>query len=76
MKYSMVQVAPKLPEGATMLLQIHDELLFEVEKGLEDKVANVVKEVMGSVAELKVSMIVDIKVGPNWADLQHHPRFG
>ena len=75
MKYSMVQVAPKLPEGAKMLLQIHDELLFEVEKGLEDKVANVVKEVMGSVAELKVPMIVDIKVGPNWADLQHHPKY-
>lgn len=74
MKYSMVQVAPKLPEGAKMLLQIHDELLFEVEKGLEEKVAKIVKEVMGSVAELKVPMIVDIKTGPNWADLQHQPK--
>lgn len=70
MKYSMVQVAPKLPEGAKMLLQIHDELLFEVEKGLEEKVAKIVKEVMGSVAELKVPMVVDIKTGPNWADLK------
>lgn len=73
MKYSMVQVAPKLPEGARMLLQIHDELLFEVAKGLEEKVAIVVKEVMGSVAELKVPMIVDIKTGPNWAELTHYP---
>ena len=75
MKYSMVQVAGKLPEGATMLLQIHDELLFEVKKGLEDKVAHAVKEVMGSVADLKVPMIVDNKIGPNWADLQHHPKY-
>ncbi|MEK7534971.1 MAG: DNA polymerase I [Patescibacteria group bacterium] len=75
MKYSMVQVAPKLPEGVTMLLQIHDELLFEVEKGLEEKVATVVKEVMSSVAELKVPMIIDIKTGSNWADLQHRPKY-
>ncbi|MCR4307849.1 MAG: DNA polymerase I [Candidatus Berkelbacteria bacterium] len=75
MKYSMVQVAPKLPEGAKMLLQIHDELLFEVGKGLEEKVAKIVKEVMGSVADLKVPMVVDVKVGPNWADLQHYLAF-
>ena len=46
-----------------------------VKEGLEDQVANIVKEVMVSVAELKVSMIVDIKVGPNWADLQHHSKY-
>ena len=80
MKYSMVQVAPKLPDGAKMLLQIHDELLFEVEKGLEEKVAIIVKEIMGSPpaggAELKVPMVVDIKTGPNWADLEHHSKYG
>ena len=73
MKYSMVQVAPELPEGAVMLLQIHDELLFEVGKGLEESVAKIAKEVMGSITELKVPMVVDIKLGSNWADLKHHP---
>ena len=76
MKMAMTQIAPKLPEGAKMLLQIHDELLFEVKKGLEEKVATIVKEVMGSVAELKVPLVVDIKIGSNWADLKHHPKFG
>jgi len=74
MKKSMVKIASKLPKEAQMLLQIHDELLFEVEKGSEEQVAKLVKDEMGSVAELKVLMVVDIKVGPNWADLADHPK--
>ncbi|MEX0594711.1 MAG: DNA polymerase I [Patescibacteria group bacterium] len=76
MKKSMIKVAEQLPEGAAMLLQIHDELLFEIDKGLEEKVAGVVREIMGSAAELKVPMVVDVKTGSNWADLLHHPKFG
>ncbi len=75
MKKSMVKIAKELPDGVAMLLQIHDELLFEVEKGVEEKVAKLVKEVMGSIAELKVPMVVDEKIGENWADLAHHPKF-
>lgn len=70
MKLSMIRALPELPKGAAMLLQIHDELLFEVDKGSEKKVAAIVKEAMGSVAELKVPMIVDVKTGPNWADIE------
>ncbi len=70
MKLSMVKLQGELPTEAKMLLQIHDELLFEVEKGAEAKVAKVVKEVMGSIAELKVPLIVDTKVGPNWAQMR------
>ncbi|MEK7170841.1 MAG: DNA polymerase I [Patescibacteria group bacterium] len=73
MKLSMVAVAKVLPTGATMLLQIHDELLFEVEKGQEEALATAVKKVMTNIAELSVPLIADIKTGPNWADLQHHP---
>lgn len=70
MKLSMIKVDPELPTGAAMLLQIHDELLFEIDKSQEKKVAEIVKEAMSSVAELKVPMIVDVKTGPNWADLE------
>lgn len=75
MKLSMVEVARDLPDGADMLLQIHDELLFEVKKGLEEKVAALAKKVMGNIAELKVPLVVDIKTGSNWADLAHHPKY-
>ncbi len=74
MKLSMVEIARDLPEGGQMLLQIHDELLFEVKKGFEDEVATLVKEVMTNIAELKVPLVVDIKTGPDWADLDHQPK--
>jgi len=54
---------------ARMLLQVHDELLFEVEgEGLEE-VKRVVREQMENVAQLRVSLRVDLKSGPNWAEL-------
>lgn len=71
MKLSMVQIHDQLPTGAAMLLQIHDELLFEVEATVIAKTTKLVKEVMGSIAELKVPLVVDIKTGPNWADLKN-----
>ncbi|QQG49732.1 MAG: DNA polymerase I [Candidatus Berkelbacteria bacterium] len=70
MKLAMVEVAAKLPKGASMLLQIHDELLFEVEPEAVEGVATLVKDIMGSVVELKVPLTVDVKTGPNWADLK------
>ncbi|MEX1051836.1 MAG: DNA polymerase I, partial [Patescibacteria group bacterium] len=70
MKLSMVKLQDNLPKEAKMLLQIHDELLFEVEKGAEEKVSQAVKEVMGSIATLKVPLIVDTKAGPNWAQMK------
>ena len=51
---------------AKMIMQVHDELVFEV---AEDQVDDLVKEVkarMESAAELKVSLIVDAGVGENW----------
>lgn len=70
MKMSMIEIDKRLPSSAQMLLQIHDELLFEVDKGAESEVGQLVKEIMGGIAQLKVPMIVDVKLGPNWADLE------
>lgn len=70
MKMAMIRVEDGLPAGATMLLQIHDELLFEVEKEAVEATAQHIKEVMGTVAELKVPLVVDVKSGPNWAELK------
>ncbi|MBI4948068.1 DNA polymerase I [Candidatus Berkelbacteria bacterium] len=70
MKMSMIEIDKLLPENAKMLLQIHDELLFEVDKGAENEIGALVKDVMGNIAQLKVPLIVDIKLGPNWAELE------
>lgn len=70
-KKAMVRIPAALAKAklsARMLLQVHDELLFEVEpKQLDDTIA-AVKEVMEGVAQLSVPLTVDAGHGPNWAD--------
>jgi DNA polymerase-1 len=51
---------------ARMLLQVHDELIFEVPKTEADATAALVKDVMESAARLDVPLTVDTGVGPNW----------
>jgi DNA polymerase-1 len=57
---------------AKMLLQVHDELLFEVEQGAEDELIKVAREVMEGAADpvvhLTVPLIADAGQGKNWAD--------
>jgi DNA polymerase-1 len=52
--------------GARMLLQVHDELIFEVPEAELEATAQVVKQTMGSVAHLDVPLIVDTGHGANW----------
>jgi DNA polymerase-1 len=56
----------KLP--ARMLLQIHDELVFEVASEQLSYVARLVAEEMSGVYPLSVPLKVDMEAGPNWAD--------
>ncbi len=57
---------------ATMLLQVHDELLFEVEEGAVDKLIAVARDVMEGAAHpavhLDVPLVVDAGQGANWAE--------
>ena len=57
---------------ATMLLQVHDELLFEVEKGSEDALINAARDVMENASEPVVKLDVKLTVvagkGANWAE--------
>ncbi|HTQ84853.1 MAG TPA: DNA polymerase I [Candidatus Solibacter sp.] len=56
--------------GARMTLQVHDELLFEVPRaGLADLRA-IVKAAMERVHTLRVPLVVDMKAGPNWRDME------
>ena len=67
----------RMPEAikdlpATMLLQVHDELLFEVEKGAEDDLIAAARQVMENAADpvvkLDVKLDVDAGVGASWAE--------
>ncbi len=53
--------------GASLLLQIHDELLFEVPSSLAQETGKEVAKIMGEVVELAVPLVVDWGYGKNWA---------
>jgi DNA polymerase-1 len=51
-----------------MLLQVHDELVFEVPSGELEPVQQLVKYQMENAAQLSVPLVVDLGVGPNWLE--------
>ncbi|WP_144184481.1 DNA polymerase I [Elioraea rosea] len=53
--------------AARMLLQVHDELLFEVPEGEAEATASAVKQVMEGAATLRVPLVVETGAAPNWA---------
>lgn len=59
-----------LRERAHFLLQIHDELIYEVEEGALKKVVPIIKEVMEGVWDEPVPLSVNISTGTTWAELK------
>jgi DNA polymerase-1 len=55
---------------ARMILQVHDELLFELPPRERESVAALVREEMEGVYKLKVPLKVDVRSGPNWRDME------
>jgi len=52
-----------------MLLQVHDDLVFELPESEVDRVAPLVREVMEGAAQMDVPLGVEPKVGANWRDM-------
>jgi len=72
-KLAMLGVHRRLPGAslsANMLLQIHDELVFEVAPGDINPLAKLVVEEMSQVMSLAVPLKVDVKYGDNWAECE------
>ena len=70
-KVAMVRVGNRIRAedwSATLLLQVHDELLLEVDQEAIETVAKGVKEEMEAAADLCVPIRVDAGWGPNWAE--------
>ncbi len=53
-----------------MIMQVHDELVFEVPEPEMTVVSKMVREIMQDCFPISVPIIVDLKVGPNWADMK------
>lgn len=53
-----------------MLLQIHDELLFEVPENELENIKNIVKVQMENALQLDIPLVVDLKIGKNWAEVK------
>ena len=54
------------PTSGVVLLQVHDELLIEVEAGDAEAVGELVRREMESVAELRVPLVADVTIADSW----------
>jgi DNA polymerase-1 len=72
-KLAMISLDRKLAERklrTRMVLQVHDELLFEVPANEKDEAATMIRAEMEGVVKLKVPLVADLAFGPNWRDLK------
>ena len=70
-KLAMVKVFEefkKLNLKSKMIIQVHDELIFDVTKDELETVSQIVKKTMENVYKLEVPLKVDINYGKNWYD--------
>jgi DNA polymerase-1 len=71
-KQAMIGVTRALADkrmASRLLLQVHDELIFEVPDGELEQARELVKEKMERAVELSVPLRVSLEVGPTWGDI-------
>jgi len=71
-KLAMIEMDRRLADDfkSRMILQVHDELLFEAPETEIPRLTGLVKEVMEGAHKLRVPLLVDTKSGPNWRDMK------
>jgi DNA polymerase-1 len=72
-KIAMVHIHDALQEKdwkSRMLLQVHDELVFDADKKELESLAGMVKDLMENAIKLAVPVVVSMKSGPNWMDMK------
>ncbi|MDP2631728.1 MAG: DNA polymerase I [Candidatus Uhrbacteria bacterium] len=73
LKMAMIQVDDWIQAhdyDVKMLLQVHDELVFEIAELDLDKVVGPIREIMVNVYQFEVPLLVDIEVGKNWGEMK------
>ena len=72
-KVSMISIEERLEKkgfDSKMVLQVHDELVFDVVKSERDEIYKIVKDGMENIIKLKVPVEAHIEVGKNWLELE------
>ncbi|KKT28522.1 MAG: polymerase protein [Candidatus Yanofskybacteria bacterium GW2011_GWA1_44_21] len=73
-KLAMIQIQELLEvtykDSVHMLLQIHDELLFEMDPEVVNEASGNIKKIMENVYEFDVPIVADVKIGNNWAEMK------
>jgi len=72
-KIAMVDIFEELKKRnmkSLMLLQVHDDLLFEVPQNEEKELESMIKDKMENAVKLKIPLVVDIKRGENWGEMK------
>ncbi|MBI2485008.1 DNA polymerase I [Candidatus Uhrbacteria bacterium] len=59
-----------MKEKARMLLQVHDELLFEVIDGATEEFSKKIKKIMEGVVSYEIPMVVEVHTGKNWGEIK------
>ena len=70
-KIAMININSELKKQSLkskMLLQVHDELVFDVHKSEKDQIKDIVKNTMESAVKLKVPLKIDLEFGKNWLE--------
>ncbi len=70
-KIAMIKLAAAMKKAnlkSKMLLQVHDELVFDVAQGEEDQLAEMVKENMEQAVDMEVPLDVEYKIANNWLE--------
>jgi len=69
-KIAMIKIHEKLSRDyrSRMILQVHDELLFEIHESEIDELSRIIKKEMEKAWQLRVPIRVDIGIGKNWAE--------
>ena len=70
-KRAMIDIHAKIKgsKDIILVLQVHDELVFEVKSGYEAEAAKLIKAGMENAFKLNIPLKADIKTGPNWQDM-------
>jgi len=69
----MLEIARELPRkvlSAQMLLQVHDELVFECDSDDVEKLAPLVKKIMEGAFKLDAPLAVEVRSGKNWEEMK------
>ena len=63
-------IADKYSDSVKMIIQVHDELVFEIKESKVHEAAGRIQNIMRDILPLKVPVVVDVEIGDNWGEMK------